>query len=252
MNSTFKVGMCRLASSSSCLLLALAGTADADLRSFTHTYEYSTVPEGRTALELWSTQGRSTWDHRTPQFYEQILEVEHGITDHWDMAFYTVLEQITGGVASTAALHLAEVKLETRYRLADRGEWPVDVLVYLELSKHFGESVYGIESKVIVARDFDRLLVAANAISEIYLGKNAAELEPELAWAAGATYQAHPKVRLGAETWGALEAGDLYLSAGPVVSLAPSSNLWVAITAGFGITDVADAFSARAIIGLEL
>jgi len=36
------------------------------------------------------------------------------------------------------------------------------------------------------------------------------------------------------------------------VNLAPSSNLWVTITAGFGVTSAAEAFSVRAIIGIEL
>jgi hypothetical protein len=226
--------------------------AHADVRSFTHTYEYSTVPQGRTAVELWHTQGRATWDKSSPQFYEGILEIEHGITDHWDMAFYTVIGQLAGDAMTTTPLSLEEVKLETRYRLADRGEWPVDTLLYLELAKHFGESVYGIEGKVIVARDFDKVTVAANAITEVLVGNDQAETEVELGWAAGVTYTAHPKVRIGAETWGALEEEELYLSAGPAVNLSPSSNFWVTMTAGFGLTDEAEAFSARAIVGFEL
>lgn len=245
--------MLRFASAVTLAVLAVASsTARADRRSFTNTYEYSTVPEGKTALELWSTQGRRTWDSSSPQFYEQILEVEHGLTDHWDIAYYTVLSEVAGDAMTSEPLHLDEVKLETRYRLADRGEWPVDVLLYLELSKHFGESHYGIEGKVIVARDFDKLTVAANAISEVVVGNDAAETEPELAVAVGATYEVHPKLRLGAETWGARAEGMNVLSAGPAINVAPSGNLWVTLTAGFGLTDAADKFSARAIVGIEL
>ncbi|CAN5720365.1 hypothetical protein BH11MYX3_BH11MYX3_48460 [soil metagenome] len=253
MKSIFNLALLfRIAIVTSLLIAFPAGDARADRRSFTNTYEYSTVPEGKTALELWSTQGRRTWDASSPQFYEQILEIEHGLTDHWDIAYYTVLSQVAGDETTSEPLHLDEVKLETRYRLGDRGEWPVDVLLYLELSKHFAESHYGIEGKVIVARDFDKLLVAVNAISEIVVGNDAAETEPELAFAAGASYEVHPKLRLGAETWGAREEGVNILSAGPAISAAPSSNLWVTVTAGFGLTDAADKFSARAIIGIEL
>jgi hypothetical protein len=233
------------------VLLAGGGVAHADLRSFTHTYEYSTVPEGRTAVELWHTEGRLTWHKDTPQFYEQIVEIEHGITDKWDFAFYTVFDQTSAGLMSEP-FHLGEVKLETRYRFADRGEWPVDTLVYLELSKAFGESLYEIEGKVIVARDFDKITVAANAITEIQVGHDAAETEPELGFAVGATYQAHPKLRLGAETWGQIEEEELYLSAGPAVSWAAASNFWIALTAGFGLTDEAEKFTMRGIIGIEL
>ena len=247
--------MSRLVVASSLVaLLALTAERDAraDLRSFTQTYEYSTVPEGKTAIELWHTQGRTTWDKTSPQFYEQILEIEHGFTDHWDAAFYTVFSQVAGDATTSKAFGLEAVKLESRYRFADRGEWPVDTLVYVEVAKDFGASVYELEGKVIVARDFDKFTAAANAIGAVKVGNDTVETELELGWAAGLTYQAHPKFKLGAETWGKLEESELYLSAGPAVSLAPSSNIWVTLTAGFGVTDVAEAFSARAIIGIEL
>ena len=233
-------------------LLGVSGLAHADRRSFTNTYEYSTVPEGKTALEMWSTLGRTTWHADSPQFYEQILEVEHGLTDHWDIAYYTVLAQVDGDPAMSSSLRLDEIRLETRYRFADRGELPVDLLVYLELSKHFGESVYGIEGKVIAARDFDKLLVAANAISEIHVGRDVEEIEPELAWAVGASYELDPKFRFGVETWGARDEGTMFTSVGPAISIAPGGNLWVAFTAGFGLTDASDKFVARGIIGIEL
>jgi hypothetical protein len=234
-------------------LLATGGEARADLRSFTQTYEYSTVPQGRTAVELWHTQGRLTWDRDTAQTIEHIVELEHGITDHWDIALYNVFAQTAGGGAVMAEpYHYDETKLETRYRFADRGVWPVDTLVYLELSKDFGQSIYEIEGKVIGARDFGELTVAANAIVEVQLGRQAAETEPEFAWALGATYHLTPKVRAGAETWGSVEEEELALSIGPALSLAAASNFWVTVTAGFGLTDEADAFSARAIIGIEL
>src|SRR5574338_894979 len=74
-------------------------TAHADRRMFTSTYEYKTVPEGHTALEFWHTESRDTWDNTTPQHLEHILEIEHGLTDHWDAALYTVFEQVASGTA---------------------------------------------------------------------------------------------------------------------------------------------------------
>jgi hypothetical protein len=240
--------------STSLILLVLGTqTASADLRSFTQTYEYSTTPEGKTDLELWHTQGRRTWDKDTPQTFEQIVELEHGITDKWDLAFYSVFAQSTGDAMSAGEpFHFAQTKLETRYRLAERGEWPVDTLLYLEVGKDFGQSVYEIEGKVIGARDFDRLTVAGNAIGEVAVGNNVAESELELGFAAGATYQVTSKIKLGAETWGTYEEKELEWSAGPALSAQPAGALWLALTAGFGISDSADAFSARAIIGIAL
>src|SRR5436190_23965559 len=96
-------------------IFALAAVpAHADLRSFTHQYEYSTVPAHRTAVELWHTQTRSTSDKMSPNIYEGILEIEHGLTDHWDIAFYTVLGQVSGDMLGDTGLQLSEAKLETR------------------------------------------------------------------------------------------------------------------------------------------
>lgn len=238
------------------LVAALASPAAADLRSFTHTYEYATMPARQTAIELWHTQTRATSDKASPNIYEGILEIEHGLTDHWDVALYQVF-----GQASGSGLALTEVKLETRYRFAERGEWPIDTLLYFEAAKEFGESLYEFETKIIGARDFGDITVALNAIAEIKVGSDAEETEPEFGWALGATYPVHPKLRLGVETWGIVEEGEVYASAGPAISLAPAPNFWTTITLGFGVSEDAREegegaehgyFSARAIIGIEL
>lgn len=236
----------------STLILVFSSHARADLRSFTETYEYTTVPEGKTAVELWHTQGRTTWKANTPQSFEQIVELEHGITDKWDFAIYSVFAQVSGDAMTAEPFHFSELKLETRYRLADRGDWPVDTLLYLETAKAFGTSAYDVEGKVIGARDFDKLTAAVNAIAEIQFGNDVKETALELGFAAGITYQIHPKLRVGAETYGSYEDETFAASAGPAISLALSSNFWLTITAGFGLNDNADAFRGRAIIGIEL
>ena len=78
-----------------------------------------------------------------------------------------------------------------------------------------------------------------------------ADVEPLLGFAAGATYQLHPRVRFGGEAWGAFEDTEVAVSAGPSLSLASASNIWIAVTAGFGLSDT-DKFAVRAIVGIEL
>src|SRR5215216_6731758 len=96
----------------STLILAFNRDVHADLRSFTETYEYSTVPQGRTSVELWHTQGRTSFDADSPQFIENIVEVEHGITDRLSLAFYTIIEQVAGDAMTGEPLHFSEVKVE--------------------------------------------------------------------------------------------------------------------------------------------
>lgn len=244
----------------STVALAEISTAHADRRMFTSTYEYKTVPEGHTALELWHTESRDTWHGDSPQSMNEILELEHGITDHWDAALYTIFDQSTGGTVNGMTtlgqpLTLTHMNVETRYRFADRGELPVDILVYGEVSKAVNASAYELEAKGIFARDFDKLLVAANVIAEVELGSDAPESELELGWALGATYEVHPKLNVGVETFGGGEAeklGDAEVSVGPAIAVAPSSNFWFTFTAGFGLTDTAPVMSGRLILGIEL
>ena len=236
------------------LIVMVPALARADRKSFSYTYEYATLPEGQTELEIWHTEARDTWSSDTAERFEEKLEIEHGITDHWDMSMYTVLAESTD-----EQFHLDAVRAESRYRFADRGEWPVDTVAYLEVAKDFGTSLYEIEAKGIFARDFDKVTVAGNIIGEVALGNNVPETELEIGWAAGATYELDPKVRIGVETWGGHEEDATRWAVGPALSLAPTSTFWLAATAGFGLSDTVatddfsgEAFSGRIIMGLEM
>lgn len=242
------------------LVLMVPQLARADRRSFGYTYEYATLPEGQTEVEIWHTQSRDTWDANTAERFEEKLEIEYGVTDHYDLSMYTVFAESTD-----ENFHLDAVRIENRYRFADRGEWPVDTIAYLELAKDFGTSIYEIEGKAIFSRNFDRLLLAGNAIGEVAFGNNVPHRDLSIGWSVGASYEVDPKWRLGVESWGASEDNpdgngrSLRAAIGPAISVAPSSKLWVAGTAGFGIADTFEsddfsgaAFSARVVIGMEM
>lgn len=244
-------------------LAALAGTAHADRRSFTRTYEYMTMPEGETELEIYSTQSLATLDGPTDKTFDLQLEIEHGITERWDISLYHVLSQThTVADGDDESLRFKEIKVRSRYRFAERGEWPVNVVAYGELIKPFEGRVWEAEAKAILTRDFDRVTAALNLIAEVELDASGpeTEIEPEYGWAAGVTYEATPAIKVGAECWGALEEevtadGEelaVAATAGPAVSWAPASSLWVTSTAGFGLTEHADDFSLRLLLGMHL
>lgn len=241
------------------LLAALAGTAHADRRSLTHTYEYMTMPRGETELEFYSTQARLEDEGPGPagREYEFMIEVEHGITERWDVSLYQVFQQ-----ATDVGLHYAETKLRSRYRLAERGELPVDVLFYGEIAKAFAESEWELEGKVILAKDFGPLTAVANLIGEIKLEKEGDERESELipAFAAGVVYEVAPSFTVGAEAFGELEQEtepsgeeetELELAVGPAMSWAPTPDLWFASTLAFGVEHAAE-LELRFILGLHL
>ena len=68
-------------------------------------------------------------------------------------------------------------------------------------------------------------------------------------------YEILPEWKLGVESWGGADldhTDELAASVGPALSWAPASTLWITTTAGFGVTDFADDFSVRAILGVDL
>jgi hypothetical protein len=234
------------------VVLAAASTpARADRRAFGYVYEYQTMSAGGLDIELWNTQSRPDFSAE-PSAYELKLETEYGITDHWDIALYQIFEQ---GLETSAPLSYSATQVETRYRFAERGELPIDVLGYFEIVKPLRQDSVELEWKAILARDFGPVTVAANLIAELEIGD---ETEFIPGWALGITYEPTPAWKIGAETFGELsEAADgeerkIHGWLGPSVSWAPSPKLWITGTAAFGLTSTSDDFLARLIIGISI
>jgi len=229
--------------------------AHADRRSLSFAYDYQTQPEGETEIELFTTQSRATWADGAPEAFELALGLEHGITARWDVALTHVFNQASGAAATASPLQLGDVELRTRYRFAERGQRPVDVVAYASVARQFGASAYLGEARAIVARDFGRLTVVADAIGQVGFGAEIAEPAIGLGWAGGVTYELSPTWTVGAESWGDVdvEHTDRYQTwAGPALSWAPSSRLWVTATGGFGLNDRSDRFTLRGVVGLAL
>ncbi len=246
--------------------LSIPAAAHADRRSFLETYEYMTMPEGDVELEFWNRQSRATFDPDSPREMQFEIELEYGITAHWDVALYQVFSQATnaGDPTMGSPFGYAGTKLETRYRLGERGENPVDTVLYFEIEKEHvaDEDEWEFEPKVIVARDFGKVTTAFNAILE---AKVARELEPdgeaevetafEAGWAFGVTYEVAPSFKVGAETFGSTHLtgeDETKALAGPSLSWAPSSKLWIATTAAFGLTDDSPDFQFGFVTGVGL
>jgi hypothetical protein len=238
------------------LLAAAAAPAHADRRSFTRTHEYLTQPASETELEVYTTQSKTTFDNPSPKAFELQLAIEHGLTERWDFSIFHVFTQATGPAPDDVdPFHFDVIKARSRYRFSERGDWPVDVLVYGEIGKVFGAGEWEGEAKAIVARDLDKLTVAINLIGDVGFGPSVPEPVIEAGYAAGITYELLSEWQVGVESWGGFDVehtDEAAATVGPSVSWAPASTLWIATTAGFGVTDFADDFSVRAIIGVHL
>ena len=90
------------------------------------------------------------------------------------------------------------VKQRIRWRLADQGDWPIDVALYGEISESDVE--VELEAKIILERRFGRLRILANAWVEhefYYTGRREWVFNPTF----GMTYQVTPMVFPGIEYW---------------------------------------------------
>jgi hypothetical protein len=238
----------------------LASQAHADRRAYGVTYEAVTAPQGELDVETWSTfapQGEVDGGPSS-RGVREMIELEYGITDHWDMALYNMLDMITAGDTQSG---YAGFKLETRYRPTDRGQWLVDPVFYLELQQLFrGDARQKIEGKLILAKDFGNVNVAANiAVEEERLTD--ATWNTEVEYAAGTSYALSPAWMIGAELFGKAEKDEMggianRSWAGPAVSWAAGGTgvlrgVWVTLAGGAGLGGEADPYYARAIVGFQ-
>jgi hypothetical protein len=250
-----------LAALVSALMTALApGRAAADRRAYGVTYEAVTAPAGELDVELWTTYARTGEVDGGPaaRGVRQMIELEYGLTDRWDVALYNLVDLGTAGAGGQDGY--AGAKLETRFRPSLRGEWLVDPVIYVEAGQLFrGDARQTLELKLILAKDLGPWNLAGNLAVE---GERRTDgtTRPELEYALGASYQGHPALALGAEVFGKVERDggvtEHFAWAGPAISLArgghgPLRGVWLTLAAGAGLTDEADAFYGRAIVGLQ-
>ena len=241
------------------LALALPAAARADQRAYAFTYEAVTSPKGGLDLELYGTRAEPRRDGSAPGAWTWQAELEYGLTERWDVALYGVFARPDGG-----ALEFDAAKLRSRYRLADPGVAPVDVVLYGEVEQGFrGEKPTVLEEKLILAKDVGRLNLALNLIAEQELEEGKVELE--WGWAAGASWEFSPAFRLGAECFGAAKevasaSGEkvvLEAWAGPAVSVTlplhggPVRGAWLALGAGVGLTRDSEDLRVRGILAFQ-
>jgi hypothetical protein len=238
------------------LALAISSSTDtfADRRMYAETYEAVTAPKGELDVESWTTYGTLGELDGGPasRGIRQMIELEYGLTDRWDVALYNMFDGITSGMTASG---YAGLKLESRYRPTFRGQWIVDPVFYIELQELFrGDAAQKAELKLIVAKDFGPVNAAVNVAFEAER-KTDGTFNPEFEWAAGVAYS-FVHVAFGAEGFGKVEPDGARVWLGPAVSVAGSTHtamhgIWLTIGGGPGLTSLSDSFYLRAILGLQ-
>jgi hypothetical protein len=182
----------------------LAGTALADNRIFTYTYEPETEPKGDWELEQSVTsrlirndavgqEHYSKWEFRT--------EVEHGFTDRYTVGFYVNdnyehFRNPSSG-ETTSVNRWAGFSLENRYQVLDPVENPVGLTLYLEPT--FDGQNAELEQKIILGQRHGEWKWAVNLSHATEWENNINNYEGELELSAGLARHLSGRWTLGLE-----------------------------------------------------
>jgi hypothetical protein len=195
-------------------LLVAPALAAASPRTLPFTYPYDTLPEGAAEVEIYADQtplrvfadeaGDPAKGKLWEPSYRLQTELEYGVTNRWELGFYQVFEAEPkdGGDNN---LKFDGFKWRIRTRLAEAGELPVDIGLYLELETLHDE--WALEEKILLSRQFGKLRALANLwveqeVERPFDGKKSGEVEFIVNPTAGLTYQVTPVFQPGIEYWG--------------------------------------------------
>jgi hypothetical protein len=226
------------------IITFLACAVFADRRNFVWTYQYHTMPKGKTEFEFYQTtkvKESNEWEYR--------FEVEQGLTDHWDMSVYQIFNQKSGSPLSWDA-----VQLRTRYRFFEQDQWLLDPLLYLEYRRKLNFSSQNkAEVKIILAKTAAKFTSSIVPVYEFFFAPG--DPKHEIGLDAGAAWEFHPAFSLGLESTTRAEFEDEGLETGsylgPTVSFA-SGKWWYSIGAGLGITEHSDQARVRFLMGVKI
>jgi len=196
-----------------CLGLLLAGTAAATPRVLPFSYPNETLAEHETELEIITDVNPQrvpvdATDAAQGNLWEAKLvlqtELEYGLTDRLELGFYQVFvaDPMAGG-GNTLAFDGLKWRLRTR--LAEPGQWPVDVGFYFELETMHDE--LALEAKLNLQRRAGKALMLTNLwVEEEFerpydTGAHGREAHFIVNPTAGVAYEVSPTFQPGVEFW---------------------------------------------------
>ncbi|MDP9002277.1 MAG: hypothetical protein M3O46_19470 [Myxococcota bacterium] len=201
--------------------IGFSSRALATPRPLPFTYPYETNAEGELELEIYGdvspvrvdalppgAQGSQASRRLWEPAYQLQNEIEYGINDRIELGYYQVFEAkpLDGG-ANTMVFD--GFKWRVRGRLAEAGQWPIDVALYLELETLHDETA--LEEKVILAKRFGRWHWMANLWVEESEHRPLDSRERSFHFVVnpttGLTYEVTSMFQPGAEYWARGELG---------------------------------------------
>ena len=180
--------------------------AAANPRPLPFSYPYETLPAEKLELEQYTdmvpmrvaNEMADGTQKGVMSIRSQLqTEFEYGITDRLEFAWYFVFRQ--GASAGDASMRFMGVKQRLRLRLAEEGEWPVNVGFYFEVAEFYNE--IEVEEKVLLSRHFGKLNLVSNLWVEQERYFQTSESKFIYNPTVGASFEISPNVIVGTEYW---------------------------------------------------
>lgn len=225
------------------LSFGIAAEARADRRGYVWTYEYQSMPKGHAEIEYYLTEEQANIEKAKPSTWKHWIELEYGVTDHFDIGMYQQFKQ--SNAASSGTFEYDGFKIRGRYRILEKNKLPIDTLLYAEYIRNDNlEKPNVLEEKIILAKDMENFNISYNQIFEQELESDG---EIEYEYAAGISCSITPQFKLGVETKGNYTDQKYYI--GPTIAWA-GKRLWASIGALGGLNKRSDDLQARLIVGI--
>lgn len=208
------------------------------------TFVYSTLAKSEFELEAWF-EHRVTALHVTENWYTTAFE--YGITSRW------TLDGAGQFADEGSGLKLGRLRVETRYRFAEEGAWPLDIATSVEFERETvaggsSGSIQTLTPRLVVSKDIvPALNTTVNLDVPIQLNQGTSA---SLAYAVALRYPAEGFLRLGSELKGQPEESTLTLF--PQVWFALPHEATAKVGVGIGLTDASDRSILRFVIEEEL
>jgi len=225
------------------VLLALnPGTASAHMRDYVFNEGYHTTRKGEFEVELYNDYNMPKTDNNGTHNSKHQVELEYGLTDHLQLAYYEVFTWDRPNDWQRNAF-----KIESKYRFLQSGELPVDVALYGEYKNPNGRQDSAsdeLEAKLILSKDLGPWNLVGNLITERKINEH-----EDLQWeyTAGVSYAVKPSLRVGLE----IKDSPHELQLMPVVAYSPSPHTRILFGPAFGLTGPADDVQLKSIVEIE-
>jgi len=228
--------------------------AEAHLKDYVLNEHYYTAKQGEVELAVWTDVNFPEAGNSGTYNSKHQFEVEYGITNRLQVAYYEVYTW-----DRTDDWQRDAFKLETKYRFADAGDWPLDLAVYVEYENPNGtrESHSDeIESKVIVSKDLGPWNLVANFISHRAINEHE---NWQFEYTAGVSYGLTPRTRIGLEVQHELgdskdfdfRAKDRTAYLMPAIYTSLTRNVRLLAGPAFGLTRESDDLQLKSILEVE-